>query len=522
VHKRLALILILVVVVPIGAVTWLGMRVDVEQRQVRRQQQQARLHGRLAETAERIARFVAGRQQQVETAMNLPSLDVEAIRDHLRATPTIGQLFVRNPDGTMAFPPRGRQATEAERSFVLRLRELWNSAALTGPPRDEGGTGGEAAADSGWTTWYWQSGLHLLFWRRDGSGRIVGAEIDRVRLLSDLVGELPATFAGGPAERIALVDARGEILYQWGVHEPAPAELPRAERTLPQPLAAWKLQIFVSPAAFDAALGDGSGGIGLFAGIAALAIALLGLALWLYRDNTRRIRETARRVGFVNQVSHELKTPLTNIRMYAELLERDVDELGPEGRRRLDIIVAESQRLSRLIGNVLTFSRQQRKVLKVRPRPACLDDVVADVLEQFAPSLRQHGVEVRFERGAAERVHLDPDAVGQVIGNLVSNVEKYAAAGGQLDVRTALNEGVATVTIADAGPGVPERQAERIFEPFYRLEDAITEGATGTGIGLALARQLARLHGGDLRLLPGGPGARFELQIHVGTEGETS
>ena len=512
---RLALVLALIVLVPVGGLSWLGVRLERDQRQVREQQVAASLRGRLAETAERITRFVASRQQQVESAMTLPGFEVETIRAHLRASPVIGQLFVREADGTMSFPPRDASATESEREFVQRLRELWNDGGLTGASRDE--TAGDRQEErSGWTTWYWQSGLHLLYWRRLKGGRMVGAEIQRVQLLADLVGELPATFADGPDERIALVDARGEVLYQWGRHEPGVAERPRAERTLEQPLAAWKLQLFVSPAAFAGALGEG-GGVGLFAGIAALAVALLGLALWLHRDNSRRMRETARKVGFVNQVSHELKTPLTNIRMYAELLERDVEDLGPEARRRLKIIVGESQRLSRLIGNVLTFSRGQRRVLKVRPREASLDEVVADVLEQFAPSLRQRGIAVHLTSDAGRRVQLDPDAIGQVIGNLLSNVEKYASAGGEVEVRTSQDATSASVTVTDRGPGVAHREAERIFEPFYRIEDGITEGVAGTGIGLALARQLARLHGGELRLVPGpGPGARFELRIRTG------
>ena len=513
---RLAIVLTLIVLVPVAGLAWLGVRLAADQQQVHKQQVDGAMRGRLAETGERIGRFVASRQREVEAAMALPGWDVETIRDHVRASPVIGQLFVREADGTMSFPPRDGTATEAEKEFVQRLRKLWNDGGLKGASRAEAGAA-EPGERSGWTTWYWQSGLHLLYWRELEGGKMVGAEIDRVRLLADLVGELPATFAEGAQERIALTDARGETLYQWGNHEPAEGELPRVERALAQPLGAWKLQMFVPPVAYAAALG-GDEGVGLFAGIAALVIALLVLALWLYRDSTRRMRQTARRVGFVNQVSHELKTPLTNIRMYAELLERDVDELGPEARRRLEIIVSESQRLSRLIGNVLTFSRQQRRVLRVRPRPGCVDQVVADVLEQFEPSLQQRGVVVQSSFNAARSVHLDADALGQVIGNLLSNVEKYAAAGKEVRVQTQQSDGEAVVTVTDRGPGIARRDAERIFEPFYRVEDGITEGVSGTGIGLALARQLARLHGGDLKLLASdGPGACFELRIR--TEG---
>lgn len=510
---RLIIVLALLVLTPLGAITWLGLRVGAREQELRREQVQRRLQERLSETADRVARIVSTRQRAVEQALDLPDTATETLRQRVRQSPLVAQIFVRGPRGALQFPPPGAEATEGEREFLMRIQDLWNGAGLTGPAREEAGAGAAPARD-GWTSWYWKSGLHLLYWRRLPDGRLIGAEVDRVRLISDLVGELPSTFDGGPQERLGLVDARGEVLYQWGRHEPATDERPRAELALGAPLAAWKLQIHLSPTALSAAVGEGSR-LALFVSLGALAVALLGLALWLYHDATRRMRETARRVGFVSQVSHELKTPLTNIRMYAELLERDADDLGPEAQGRLDIIVAESQRLSRLIANVLTFSRQQRRALRVRRRPAELDAVVAGVLEQFAPALADKGIATTHHRGATGTAWLDPDAVGQIVGNLISNVEKYAAAGRSLEVRTAQDAGRARVIVADRGPGVGSRHRKRIFEPFYRADDKVTEGAAGTGIGLSLARDLARLHGGDLRLLPSERGARFELELDV-------
>lgn len=518
---RPAIVLALLVVVPVVGLTWLGLRIAADQEHVHRQQVESRLRGRLAESAERVSRFVTKRRRQVEEAMPAAQkpaalakhLTPSALRARLASSRMISNIFVRGSDGRMTFPPRDKTATQAERDFVRRLQKLWEDGALAGTTQAEKATGG-GGTQSGWTTWYWQSGLHLLHWRRLAGGVIVGAEIDRVVLLADLIAELPTTHDAGSQERIALMGARGEVLYQWGAYEPPKGSAPRFQHNLQPPLSAWKLQIFVPAATLSAA---GEVDVALFAGIGALAVALLGLALWLYRAGTQQLRDTAQKVGFVNQVSHELKTPLTNIRMYAELLERDAEDLGPAAQRRLDIIVGESQRLSRLIANVLTYARQQRRALTVRPRQACLDDVVSDVLEQFAPALRRKGFDVVWTPGAPEMVLLDPDAIGQIVGNLVGNVEKYAAHGGELSVESHQGSGTVRVVVGDRGPGIARRHAEQIFEPFYRIEDGITEGVAGTGIGLALARELARLHGGDLKLVHrAGEGACFELAIGTG------
>jgi len=305
-----------------------------------------------------------------------------------------------------------------------------------------------------------------------------------------------------------LLDARAEPVYQWGLHEPAADELPRARRSLSPPLGAWTLVYFVSDSGIEAAAASGSA-LALTAGLLALGLVMAGLGLYFHRESSREIREASQRVGFVNQVSHELKTPLTNIRMYAELLQRRVDPEDDRAQRHLGIIVAESQRLSRLIGNVLTFARHRRDALVLRPTPGCVDETLDDVLAQFRPSLAAKAVEVRFDRGAPDELRFDPDVVTQVVANLISNVEKYASTGEHLILATRVHGSTATVTVSDRGPGIPQAHAEAVFQPFVRLDDALTEGVSGAGIGLSLARELARLHGGDLVLEPSAQGASF-------------
>ena len=220
----------------------------------------------------------------------------------------------------------------------------------------------------------------------------------------------------------------------------------------------------------------------------------------------------------MNQVSHELKTPLTNIRMYADLMEFDVQELesgdAEKLQSRLNVIVSESQRLSRLIGNVLTFARQQRSKSTPHTRPDQVDRVVRSVLERLQPEMDDRKIKVTFDGKAGATVELDDDAVEQILLNLFSNVAKYAASGKTLRAETRQEGARTTIEVADDGPGIPAHEREKIFQPFYRLSDKI-EGVAGTGIGLTIARELARVHGGDLKLLKSTSGCRFQVELHT-------
>ncbi len=109
----------------------------------------------------------------------------------------------------------------------------------------------------------------------------------------------------------------------------------------------------------------------------------------------------------------------------------------------------------------------------------------------------------------------DPDALAQIVANLVSNVEKYAASGKWLGIASRMNEHALVIRVSDRGPGIPVAARERIFQPFERIADAVNDGITGTGLGLAIARDLAKLMGGSLELVQADQGAVFELRIPV-------
>ncbi len=233
-----------------------------------------------------------------------------------------------------------------------------------------------------------------------------------------------------------------------------------------------------------------------------LAIAA-GIGLFAVDRMTRVVVDFAkRRSDFVAAVSHELKTPLTAIRMYGEMLR---DGLVPSENKRAEYyatITDESERLSRLIDNVLEFSRLEQNR---RESDIVIGDPTASVraaVDRLRPHAERSGLALVFEADEPlPRVRFDRDALTQIVFNLVDNAIKYAADSTPPRIEMALARGEDTVllSVRDFGGGVEATQLERIFEPFYRVGDELTRTNTGTGIGLALVRELAVAMGGSVR-----------------------
>jgi len=377
-------------------------------------------------------------------------------------------------------------------------------------------------ADSGWISWFDGPGPQWAFWMRTPDDKIIGMQLDRVALMADLLAQLPDTQSSAnqfqtsptskrlsPDDGFFLLNAQGDVLYQWGkLTDRTDTDL-ILDAALLKPFAMWRLEYRSALPEWSPALDPGL--TGLLAGLGATALLILMLGSFLFKESRREINLARQRVSFVNQVSHELKTPLTNIQLYSELLEDEIEEEAP-GREQLQIIQEESRKLSRMIQNVLSFARQQRSKLKINPRPQIPDRIIERTLSTHAPGLKQQGIQVETDLDATDTMKLDPDIVAQILGNLISNAEKYAV-GSQLAIRSRRKNDTLRIDVADTGPGIPRKAFSKVFEPFFRLESRVTEGVSGTGIGLSIARDLARLHGGDLSLRNGKIGAHFVLTL---------
>jgi len=522
----------LIVILPLAILGWLGLRLVQGEREIVQHRFRELLLSNLRDVDRDIAQLLDARERTLLSERALSSYSPAALRERVRKSGVVKQYFVLDAKGELLYPPPQGPLTATEEAFLDRTGQIWLNHEIPmgntedGPPatitqanyaninQQQPKLGG---SQKGWHVWYWGSGLNLIFWWRDDSGTVVGAELNRARFMADVVGMLPDTNPLEPEllnAGIALVDSKGAAIYQWGRYEPAERELPQTTLPLSHPLGAWKLDYYAPSEFVGATYGRGVV-FNVLSGLGVLAVAMIALAIYFYRESTREMREAAQRVSFVNQVSHELKTPLTSIRMYAEMLEADLGEHAEKPKRHLDIIVSESQRLSRLIGNVLTFSRKQRSALKLHTAPGNIDEALRAVLDNFEASLRARGIEPVFSGGASHEAEFDRDVLEQITGNLLSNVEKYASSGDRVEIASRQDGDTVTITVADNGPGIPPDERKRVFESFYRVSNKLTDGVAGTGIGLAVARDLARLHDGDLTLEPSSQGASFRLVLHV-------
>ncbi len=511
---RLAIVLLLLVTLPLGLMAWLGLRlVQTEKTEIDKSFHRLHLE-RLRDIEARLGEVISARERELMAQTASQDLAASSIRKRVSDSPHLRQIFVLDAQGDWQHPPLVGPISRDEKEFLTRAEQVFQDRSRF---FQDSGEGAEAQ-DHGWYSWFWASGLNLVFWQRHSSGSIIGYELNRFRLIADLIATLPddqASAAGPGGTRLALLGARGEALYKWGSYQAAEHEAPVALLDLGAPLQPWRLSAFAPPPTGGSDLVAGTWLLLVMALVAA-GLLFIGLAVYFYRESSRDLREAGQRVSFVNHVSHELKTPLTNIRMYAELLQERLEDQGDKSQSYLDVVVSESQKLSRLIDNVLTFSRHRRGVLKIRRTLVGVDDIIDRVVQTFLPILSHKQISVARQAGSPKPAAIDADALEQILGNLLSNVEKYAP-GGKVELRSQQSAGLITITVRDEGPGVAAGARERIFQPFVRLGAELTEGVAGTGIGLAIARELARLHGGDLICQPAASGATFVLTLATET-----
>jgi hypothetical protein len=256
------------------------------------------------------------------------------------------------------------------------------------------------------------------------------------------------------------------------------------------------------------------------AGLALVVGATLFGAYLLWRDTRREVALAAMRSQFVSAVSHELKTPLTAIRMFAESLQmgRPADL---EGRGEyLETIVNESERLTRLLNNVLDFSKIERNRKTYHRQLTALDEVVRRSARAMHYPLEQEGfaLHVRIEADLPP-ARVDRDAIEQAVLNLLANAMKYSGDSREIELRLRCEDGSAVIDVEDRGLGIESGEQERIFDRFYRVPDAAFNGVPGAGLGLTLVRHIAEAHGGRITVdsVPG-EGSTFSLFIPLERE----
>lgn len=358
--------------------------------------------------------------------------------------------------------------------------------------------------------------------RRDGQRYIQGLVIDRERFIDeaiasalagsslDGVGELIVAYAGnvlgiaGAAARAAGTS----VLPDTGAMALEGTLLHRARMAPPF----GELELVFTVARLPQA--PGSALLGWVTVI--LAAVLSGGVLLMYRFGVGQIRLTRQQQDFVSAVSHELKTPLTSIRMYGEMLKAG---WADDAKKQVyyDYIHGEAERLSRLIENVLQLARLTRNAEAVELERVKAGELLAVVRSKVDTQVERSGFVLELQSDVPDaELLVNADAFTQVIINLVDNAVKFSASAERKVVEIACRrerDGGVLFTVRDYGPGIPKGQMKKIFELFYRPPNELTRETVGTGIGLALVRQLVSAMHGRVEVRNCAPGAEFRVSF---------
>ena len=325
---------------------------------------------------------------------------------------------------------------------------------------------------------------------------------------------LPASLTGGvvvdSVAAVRVASATGAALYSSEPHYPSRF---RGSKALDPFLGGLEVEVTLRPSvAGRLVIG------GLPRSRLPIVLGLLGITAVLVTTAILKLRredELARlRSDFVASVSHELRTPLAQIRMFTETLLLGRVRSEDERDRSLEILDQEVRRLTHLVDNLLYVARGERNGLRLHPEETDFGALAREVIEGFTPlaAARRATLTERIQDGVPARV--DRSAMRQVLLNLLDNAVKYGPPGAAVTVGVEAGDGMARLWVEDQGPGVPAGERERIWERFARLDRDVESAIAGSGIGLAIVRELVSSQGGRCRVEDAvGGGARFVVEV---------
>ncbi len=541
--KRVALIFLLAIFAPSIVLAWLALR-SLRDQQVVIERQQALLYQGVADAMSRgVNGYLTAQQgvfeRDVDAFLAPPAREPADFDAFLRGRwPQCGVGFVISADNQILSPPpishprirqflldnakfltnresvagfnlAGKAGTEEnDLSEPIKLKSM-KVARIVKPQTEElesklesteaefrelCGDGTEGAFAR-----FLQNKLNLLFWycpQREPE-LIFGSQVDLTRLMEGLRGVVQNGAGKEPGICVALLDDEGKPVQTSRPGFAAHWKTPFVSTEIGEVLPHWETAVYlIDPGGLTRSVRALQWMLALLVAALVAAIAAGG---WSIVSNLRHeLRLARQQTDFVSNVSHELKTPLTSIRMFSELLAEG--RVHDEAKRAsyLHIIAAEAARLTRLINNVLDFAALDRGG-RYALRECDARGVVREALNAYVPHLEESGFSVETELPDEPLlVRGDEDALAQVVVNLLSNAEKYSEATKQIRVEAGHAGGGVEIRVLDRGPGIPAGCEEKIFEKFFRAHDALDSGAPGSGLGLTLARQIARAHRGDL------------------------
>ncbi|WP_269537488.1 sensor histidine kinase [Cerasicoccus fimbriatus] len=369
------------------------------------------------------------------------------------------------------------------------------------------------AARSGWLSRDIAGEKQWLAWvDLPGQENILGAWLNRETLIAEMAKTI--SISQQSDVQFALIDDAGQrVAGDNGERYMSSRKVtPALTLDVGAALPGWRIEAY--PATNANPFGRGFRLLGGMAVVGLSLAILLGGSLLMWQSQ-RDALEAQRKTTFVANVSHELKTPLTSIRLFAEMLYDG--RAGDEAKRLryLQTMLNETQRLTRLVNNVLDFSRLERGRRDFQHESVDVGRAVEDMLEMQRDRLSGEGLALEFKPPSEPiQAEVDRDALEQILLNLLDNAAKYANSGERAVVSLARENNGWHLSVCDFGPGIPARERQQVFEAFHRIDDRLTADRPGCGLGLSIAARLAEGMGGRLHLAENDPqGCCFSLIV---------
>src|SRR5579871_6769406 len=344
----------------------------------------------------------------------------------------------------------------------------------------------------------------------EGRDYYVAAKLDLGLIAKDWIPDEMEVVTG--KRRVAILDEVARPIYG----EPQPRTPFQYEASFGKTLYAWRVQIAPRNVVELRKQAETERLLGVLLIPVSTVIIAMGLGVVFLAVRAER-RASQLKSDFIANVSHELKTPLSLIRMFGELIATGKHKGEAMTREYGGIITRESERLAHLIDNVLDFARLERGKASYSFAEGRLEEVVDRALDVFRHRLEKEKLRLKTEiEPRLPPVRMDEDAMTLVLLNLVDNAVKYAGDGGEVQVRLARAPGGVALSVRDRGPGISADDQQRIFERFYRATNARARNVRGSGIGLALVKHIAEAHGGRVEVESAlGRGSTFTVYLPV-------
>jgi signal transduction histidine kinase len=252
---------------------------------------------------------------------------------------------------------------------------------------------------------------------------------------------------------------------------------------------------------------------------AALGAAFNEMAEELEIEEGRRDELDRLKDEFVLTASHELRSPLTSVQGFAELLMLDKDSLTPRQRETVEIILDNCRHLVRLLNDLLDLARSDAGRLAIRPQPTEVAPLIEDVVRTMRAQTEAASQTLsEYVQPGLPLINVEPDRIRQILVNLLTNAHEYSPEGASIGVATSAVGAEVEISVSDNGPGIPSDQLERIFERFTRGDAGLTQRVGGTGLGLAISKSLVELHGGSIAAeSTPGQGSIFRVRLPIAT-----